>query len=59
MLNLLQPDASRITPHVHAPTHDHAAEELALGTPDWLRGVQDVKLGYRIVPSRPAMVVRP
>src|ERR1700756_3617043 len=37
MLNLLQPDAERIAPVEHKPTHDHAPELLALGTPLWLR----------------------
>jgi D-lactate dehydrogenase len=37
MLNLLQPDAERITPVEHQPTHDYAPEELALGTPIWLK----------------------
>jgi len=37
MLNFLQPDAEHIAPVEHKPTHDHAPEELALGTPVWLR----------------------
>src|SRR5258708_23773541 len=37
MLNLLQPDAERIAPVEHQPTHDYAPEELALGTPIWLK----------------------
>src|ERR1700678_1330344 len=36
MLTLLQPDAERITPVEHKPTHDRAPEELALGSPLWL-----------------------
>lgn len=37
MLPLLQPDTERITPVEHRPTHDRAPEELALGSPLWLR----------------------
>src|SRR6202034_532703 len=37
MLTLLQPDTERITPTEHKPTHDRAPEDLALGTPLWLR----------------------
>src|ERR1700727_2545427 len=37
MLPLLQPDTERITPVEHKPTHDRAPEELALGSPLWLR----------------------
>jgi hypothetical protein len=37
MPTLLQPDAERITPLEHTPTHDGAPEGLALGTPLWLQ----------------------
>ena len=37
MFTVLEPDAARITPHSHKPTHDRAPEELALGSPLWLR----------------------
>src|ERR1700722_20867446 len=37
VLNLPQPDTERIVPTRHEPTHDFAPEELALGTPVWLR----------------------
>ncbi len=37
MPTLLQPDTDRIIPLEHKPTHDRAPEELALGSPLWLR----------------------
>jgi D-lactate dehydrogenase len=52
MLNLLQPEVERITPTEHKPTHDHAPEELALGTPLWLRDDLVELLGGEQVHSR-------
>jgi D-lactate dehydrogenase len=52
MLNLLQPNASRIIPHEHVPTHDGAPEELALGTPVWLRDDLVTMVGEEQVHSR-------
>jgi D-lactate dehydrogenase len=37
MQKLLQPDPSLIEPREHPPTHDRAPDELAEGTPQWLR----------------------
>jgi len=52
MLNLLQPDAERITPVEHQPTRDYAPEELALGTPIWLKDDLIEMLGEGQVHSR-------
>ena len=52
MLNLLQPDTERIMPVEHKPTHDHAPELLALGTPLWLRDDLIELLGEGQVHSR-------
>src|SRR6202051_1472800 len=52
MLNLLQPDTKRIAPVEHKPTHDHAPEGLALGTPLWLRDDLIELLGKDQVHSR-------
>lgn len=52
MLTLLEPDAARISPTPHAPTHDRAPEELALGTPLWLRDDLTDLLGEEQVHSR-------
>jgi D-lactate dehydrogenase len=52
MLTLLEPDAARITPADHAPTHDRAPEELALGSPLWLRDDLVEILGDAQVHSR-------
>jgi D-lactate dehydrogenase len=52
MLNLLQPDTERIAPVEHKPTHDHAPEGLALGTPLWLRDDLIELLGKDQVHSR-------
>ena len=52
MLNLLQPDAARITPAEHKPTHDRAQAELALGTAGWLRDDLIAVLGEEQVHSR-------
>src|ERR1700747_3897260 len=52
MLNLLQPDTERIAPVEHKPTHDHAPEGLALGTPLWLRNDFIELLGKDQVHSR-------
>ena len=52
MLNLLQPDTERIIPVEHKPTHDHAPELLALGTPLWLRDDLIELLGEEGVDSR-------
>ena len=37
MLTILQPDTERIMSIEHRPTHDRAPEDLALGSPLWLR----------------------
>jgi D-lactate dehydrogenase len=58
MLTLLQPDALRITPHEHVPTHDCAPEELALGSPEWLREDLMVILGEDQVHSRVIDLIR-
>jgi hypothetical protein len=52
MPTLLQPDSERITPVEHKPTHDHAPEGLALGTPLWLRDDLVGILGEEQVHSR-------
>ena len=52
MPTLLQPDAERITPVEHTPTHDRAPEELALGTPLWLQDDLAEILGEEQVHSR-------
>jgi D-lactate dehydrogenase len=52
MPKLVQPDPSRITPHGHVPTHDRAPEELAQGTPGWLRDDLVAMLGEEDVHSR-------
>ena len=52
MLNLLQPDTERIVPAAHNPTHDHAPEELALGSPLWLKDDLVTMLGEDQVHSR-------
>jgi D-lactate dehydrogenase len=52
MLNLLQPDTKRITPVEHQPTHDYAPEDLALGTPVWLKDDLIELLGEGQVHSR-------
>src|SRR5258705_7302905 len=52
MLNPLQPDAERITPVEHQPTHDYAPEELALETPIWLKDDLIEMLGEGQVHSR-------
>src|SRR6201984_3339656 len=52
MSNLLQPDAERIAPVEHKPTHDHVPEGLALGTPLWLRDDLIELLGKDQVHSR-------
>jgi D-lactate dehydrogenase len=52
MLTLLQPDTERITPVEHKPTHDRAPEDLALGTPLWLRDDLIEILGKEQVHSR-------
>jgi D-lactate dehydrogenase len=52
MLNLLQPDTERIAPVEHQPTHDRAPEELAPGTPQWLRDDMEKILGKEDVHSR-------
>ena len=58
MLNLIQPDAERISPIKHEPTHDHAPEELALGTPVWLRDDLIAMLGEEQVHSRAIDLVK-
>ncbi|WP_231737771.1 FAD-binding protein [Terracidiphilus gabretensis] len=52
MLTLLQPCTERITPVEHKPTHDRAPEDLALGTPLWLRDDLVEILGKEQVHSR-------
>jgi D-lactate dehydrogenase len=42
----------RTTPVEHKPTHDHAPEELALGSPEWLRDDLIAMLGEEQVHSR-------
>ena len=58
MLKLLQPETSRIAPHEHAPTHDHAPEEIALGTPAWLCDDLVAIVGKGEVHSRAIDIVR-
>src|ERR1700746_1871733 len=52
MLNLLKPAVERITPTENKQTHAHAPEELALGTPLWLRDDLVELLGGEQVHSR-------
>jgi D-lactate dehydrogenase len=58
MLKLLQPDTSRITPAEHRPTHDRAPEELAQGTPAWLRQDLEGMLGKGQVHGRVSDLIR-
>jgi hypothetical protein len=58
MLNFLQPDAEHIAPVEHKPTHDHGPEELALGTPVWLRDDLVEMLGEDQVHSRAIDLVK-
>jgi D-lactate dehydrogenase len=58
MPKLLQPDTSRLTPDEHVPTHDHAPEELALGTPEWMRRDLVAILGEKQVHSRLTDLIR-
>jgi FAD binding domain len=52
MLPLMQPDTERIIPVEHKPTHDRAPEELALGSPLWLRDDLVELIGEEQVYSR-------
>jgi D-lactate dehydrogenase len=58
MLNLLQPDASRMTPHEHTPTPDRAPEELAQETPARLRHDLVAMLGEARVHARVIDLIR-
>jgi D-lactate dehydrogenase len=58
MLKLLQPDTLKITPPEHRPTHDRAPEELAHGTPSWLREDLEAILGKEQVHGRASDLIR-
>jgi D-lactate dehydrogenase len=55
---LLQPDTMCIAPFGHTPTHDRAPEELALGSPAWLRDDLVRMLGKEQVHARAIDLVR-
>ncbi|MEJ0001048.1 MAG: FAD-binding and (Fe-S)-binding domain-containing protein [Verrucomicrobiota bacterium] len=58
MPKLLQPDPGRIEPREHPPTHDRAPDELAQGSPGWLRDDMVALLGREQVHSRALDLVR-
>jgi D-lactate dehydrogenase len=58
MRKLLQPDPARIEPRKHAPTHDRAPDELADGSPAWLRDDMVALLGKEQVQSRATDLIR-
>ena len=58
MNKLFQPDPSLIEPREHPPTHDRAPDELAEGTPRWLRDDLVAILGGAQVLSRAIDLVK-
>ena len=58
MKKLFQPDPSLIEPREHPPTHDRAPDELAVGTPRWLRDDLVAMLGEAQVLSRAIDLVK-
>jgi D-lactate dehydrogenase len=58
MRKLLQPDPARIEPLKHAPSHDRAPDELAQGSPAWLRDDMVALLGKDQVLSRAIDLIR-
>jgi len=58
MHKLLQPDPSAIEPREHSPTHDRAPDDLAEGTPKWLRDDLAALVGEAQVLSRVSDLVR-
>jgi D-lactate dehydrogenase len=52
MFPLLQPETERIAPIEHRATHDRAPEELALGSPLWLKEDLSSLIGEEQVHSR-------
>src|SRR5215470_3748126 len=58
MQKLLQPDPSLIQPREHPPVHDRAPDELAEGTPQWLKDDLVELIGEEQVLSRTIDLIR-
>ncbi len=58
MHELLQPDPARIEPREHPPTHDRAPDDLAQGSPAWLRDDMEAMLGPAQVHARAVDLIR-
>lgn len=58
MRKLLQPEPARIAPRTHPPTHDRAPDELAQGSPAWLRDDMVNLIGDNDVHSRALDLIR-
>jgi hypothetical protein len=58
MKKLLQPDPSLIQPREHPPIHDRAPDDLAAGTPQWLRDNLVTLIGEPGVLSRAIDLIR-
>ncbi len=58
MHKLHQPDPSLIQPREHPPIHDRAPDELAEGTPQWLKEDLVALIGESQVLSRTIDLVR-
>jgi D-lactate dehydrogenase len=58
MHKLFQPDPARIEPRTHPPTHDRAPDEIAQGSPAWLRDDMVEMLGKDQVHARALDLIR-
>ncbi|MFI4875434.1 MAG: FAD-binding and (Fe-S)-binding domain-containing protein [Blastopirellula sp. JB062] len=58
MKKLFQPDPLRLLPTDHQPTEDRAPDEIAAGTPAWLRDDLIALLGADQVLSRPIDLIK-
>src|SRR5215510_14368862 len=58
MMKLLQPDPSLIQPREHPPVHDRAPDELADGSPQWLKDDLEELIGEQQVLSRTIDLIR-
>src|SRR5215510_14049923 len=58
MMKLLQPDPSLIQPREHPPVHDRAPNELAEGSPQWLKDDLVELIGEEQVLSRTIDLIR-
>src|SRR5215510_11589970 len=58
MMKLLQPDTSLIQPREHPPVHDRAPDELAMGSPRWLKEDLESLIGEEQVLSRTIDLIR-